>query len=177
MNNAYELVARHHPRPQRCQMFCVHLAIDQLPSICKKLLSESEKRCFGCIRFFGVHRFSEKTVAEFDAVKSAEEFIVFPRFTAESVTGFVKFNVRLFHFICNPRSALTSTFDPRAFADDGFERSIEPDFEFTRVENFPHAFGDDEILRKDYKAWIGAPPHNGLAFAVPGEDAGAVSGE
>lgn len=153
-----------------------HLAVDEWIPPGVEMAGEMDESDLGGVVDAAEHGFTEEDASYGHTVESADQSIFETYLNGMGVTGRVKLHVGLDHFRCDP-GAVGTLAGCGAGLDDGFEVTVEVDFESPMAQGLAQTAGDAQVFRKQDAAGIGRPPEYGLSRLIPGKDPGTVGQE
>jgi len=120
---------------------------------------QRHERNLGCVSFAMKHRFTKKSAAERDSIKSSSEFAFSPSFDGMGITQLVQPCVALDNFTVDP-----GIFTFRAALDHLRKASVDLDFEKLFSQDAPQCVWYMKMFQGNDRARIGREPPDGIVF-------------
>ena len=155
----------------------LHLAVDEAEAPVLQVADQGGEAGLGGVAHAAEHGFAEEGTADGHAVETADQPVgVVVHLDTVGVAGHVQPVVGVLHVFRDPGAVLARA-GLGTGLDDGLEVGVETDVEAPVAQHLAQAAVHAELVREQHHARVRAPPQDGLALLVPGEDAAAVGGQ
>ena len=164
-----ECASRHVHRSECRKMLVRELTVDQPVA----QPAQAHQRRLRCVAGSSEHGFPKEHPTHRHAVEASDELPVLPCLDRPRMAEPVQPAVGANHLPGYPGRALRGARHGTA-PDDISESAVGAEGEMTPPQGLAQASGDPQVLGKEHRTRIGAPPEHRLPLAEPGEDAAAV---
>jgi hypothetical protein len=135
------------------------LGIEQREFSRAQMFHQRHERNLGCVSFAMKHRFTKKSAADRDSIKSSSEFAFSPSFDGMGITQLVQSSVALHNFTVDP-----GIFTFRAALDYLRKTSVDLNFEKLFSQDAPQCVWHMKMFQGNDRAWIGREPPDRIVF-------------